>query len=211
MRVCETVYAGFDAVDAPLYDLTTFILMTGTMMQSTDARETEIDLRDAGDGEDDEGQQTWKTQLETVLEEEEEEDVISTQSDTRPLINERDPRQINECLKVSFEDVIAEPVSVRSGDRVWIWSHALFELSRVWFYRIITALLAVPVSLIAGILLAVLSFVHIWFFTPCVQVVLINTGWLQTLWSSILDIIILPFFQSIAKCCRGINVVLSRE
>lgn len=62
--------------------------------------ETEIDLRDAGDGEDDEGKQTWKTLLETVLEEEEEEDVISTQSDTRPLINERDPRQINECLKV---------------------------------------------------------------------------------------------------------------
>ncbi|KAL0180848.1 hypothetical protein M9458_023254, partial [Cirrhinus mrigala] len=69
------------------------------MMRSMDPRETEIDLRDAGDGEDDEGQQTWKTQLETVLEEEEEEDVISTQSDTRPLINERDPRQINECLK----------------------------------------------------------------------------------------------------------------
>lgn len=74
--------------------------MTGTMMRSVDTSETEIDLRDAGDGEDDEGQQTWKTQLETVLEEEEEEDVISTQSDTKPLINERDPRQINECLKV---------------------------------------------------------------------------------------------------------------
>ncbi|RXN34331.1 caveolin-2-like protein [Labeo rohita] len=133
------------------------------MMRSMDARETEIDLRDAGDGEDDEGQQTWKTQLETVLEEEEEEDLISTQSDTRPLINERDPRQINECLKVSFEDVIAEPVSVRSGDRVWIWSHALFEVSRVWFYRIITALLAVPVSLLAGIIFAILSFVHIWY------------------------------------------------
>ncbi|XP_042589784.1 caveolin-2-like [Cyprinus carpio] len=185
--------------------------MNGTMMRSMDARETEIGLRDAGDGEDDQEQQTWKAQLETVLEEEEEEDVISTQSDTRPLINERDPRQINECLKVSFEDVIAEPVSVRSGDRVWIWSHALFEVSRVWFYRIITALLAVPVSLLAGILFAVLSFVHIWFFTPCVQVVLINTEWLQTLWSSVLDIIILPFFQSVAKCCSGISVILTRE
>lgn len=65
--------------------------------------------------------------------------------------------------QVSFEDVIAEPVSVRSGDRVWIWSHALFEVSRVWFYRIITAVLAVPVSLIAGILFAVLSFIHIWY------------------------------------------------
>uniref|UniRef100_A0A672K7G3 Caveolin n=1 Tax=Sinocyclocheilus grahami TaxID=75366 RepID=A0A672K7G3_SINGR len=94
--------------------------------------------------------------------------------------------------QVSFEDVIAEPVSVRSGDRVWIWSHALFEVSRAWFYRIITALLAVPVSLLAGILFAVLSFVHIWY-------------------DSVLDIIILPFFQSIAKCCSGISVVLTRE
>ncbi|KAL0180847.1 hypothetical protein M9458_023253, partial [Cirrhinus mrigala] len=49
------------------------------------------------------------------------------------------------------------------GDRVWIWSHALFEVSRVWFYRIITALLAVPVSLLAGIIFAILSFVHIWY------------------------------------------------
>ncbi|TRY94876.1 hypothetical protein DNTS_032977 [Danionella cerebrum] len=181
------------------------------MMRSMDAMETEINLRDDGDGEDDDGQQTWKTQLETVLEEEEEEDLISTQSDTKLLINERDPRQINECLKVSFEDVIAEPLSVRSGDRVWIWSHALFEVSRVWFYRIITLLLAVPVSLVTGILFAVLSFIHIWLFTPCIQIVLINTGWLQTLWSSVLDIIILPIFQSMAKCCSGISVVLTRE
>lgn len=65
--------------------------------------------------------------------------------------------------QVSFEDVIAEPVSVRSGDRIWIWSHALFEVSRVWFYRIITAVLAVPVSLLAGILFAILSFAHIWY------------------------------------------------
>ncbi|KAI7794931.1 caveolin-2 [Triplophysa rosa] len=185
--------------------------MTGTMMRSMDPSETEIDLSDAGDGEDDGEQQPWKTQLETVLEEEEEDDLISTQSDTRPLINERDPKQINECLKVTFQDVIAEPASVRSGDRVWIWSHALFEVSRVWCYRIITALLAVPVSLIAGVLFAILGFIHIWFLTPCVQVVLINTGWLQTLWSSVLDIFILPFCQSVAKCCGGISVRLTRE
>lgn len=78
------------------------------MMRSMDLSETEIDLRDAGDGEDDGEQQPWKTQLETVLEEEEEEDLISTQSDTRPLINERDPKEINECLKVIH--VIVRPM-----------------------------------------------------------------------------------------------------
>ncbi|XP_076860787.1 caveolin-2 [Brachyhypopomus gauderio] len=185
-------------------------------MQATADVDTEIDLRDEGDsddGADSESSdgQPWKTRLETVMEEEEEEDVISTQSDTTPLLNQRDPRQMNECLKVSFEDVIAEPEAVRSGDRVWMWSHALFEVSRVWFYRIISTLLAVPVSIIAGVLLAVLSFLHIWLLSPCVKVILINAGWLETLWSSVLDIILLPFFYSAAKCCGGISARVTHE
>lgn len=74
------------------------------MMRSTAPVDTEIDLGDDSNSEDSEGKQPWKTQLETVMEEEEteeEEDLVSTQSDTRPLINERDPRQMNECLKVT--------------------------------------------------------------------------------------------------------------
>ena len=66
------------------------------------------------------------------------------------------------CFQVNFEDMIAEPESAHSGDRVWIWSHALFEVSRVWFYRIVTVLLAVPVSLITGVLFGILSCFHIW-------------------------------------------------
>lgn len=66
------------------------------------------------------------------------------------------------CPQVTFEDVIAEPVSVRSGDRVWIWSNALFEVSRVWIYRIVTTLLAIPLSIISGLLFAILSCIHIW-------------------------------------------------
>uniref|UniRef100_A0A673HV19 Caveolin n=1 Tax=Sinocyclocheilus rhinocerous TaxID=307959 RepID=A0A673HV19_9TELE len=63
--------------------------------------------------------------------------------------------------QVSFEDVLAEPASVRSFDKVWLWSHALFEVSRLWFYRIVSLLLAVPVALAAGLLFAVLSCLHI--------------------------------------------------
>ena len=65
--------------------------------------------------------------------------------------------------EVAFEDVIAEPASVRSFDRVWVWSHALFEVSRVWCYRLISLLLAVPVSLVAGLLMGLLSCLHIWY------------------------------------------------
>lgn len=63
---------------------------------------------------------------------------------------------------MTFEDVIAEPVSVRSGDRVWFWSNALFEVSRVWVYRVVTVLLAIPISIASGLLFAILSCLHIW-------------------------------------------------
>lgn len=66
-------------------------------------------------------------------------------------------------VQVSFEDVIAEPFSVRSGDRVWFWSNALFEVSLVWFYRIGTAVLAIPFSVVAGVLFAFLTCLHIWY------------------------------------------------
>uniref|UniRef100_A0AAQ4PL34 Uncharacterized protein n=1 Tax=Gasterosteus aculeatus aculeatus TaxID=481459 RepID=A0AAQ4PL34_GASAC len=58
--------------------------------------------------------------------------------DARPLIPDRDPKRDtegNEC------DVIAEPPSVRTFDHVWSW---------------------MPISLAAGILCAMTSFLHVW-------------------------------------------------
>ncbi|XP_045079987.1 caveolin-2-like isoform X4 [Coregonus clupeaformis] len=140
------------------------------MMRKTDPIETEIDLGDSDDEDLDadlykdceEPQLLWKAELGDRMDEEEAVSPLVDVSDTKPLLNERDPRGVNDCLKVSFEDVIAEPVSVRSGDRVWIWSNALFEVTRVWLYRIVTVLLAVPVSIITGLIFAILSFQHIW-------------------------------------------------
>uniref|UniRef100_A0A3B4B369 Caveolin n=1 Tax=Periophthalmus magnuspinnatus TaxID=409849 RepID=A0A3B4B369_9GOBI len=146
---------------------------------------------------------------------EEEEDIHTSTlveiSDTKPLINSRDPRGINDTLKVTFEDVIAEPVSVRSGDRVWIWSHALFEVSRVWIYRAVSVLLAIPLSIITGLLFALLSCLHIWMVGPCIQCVQIGTRWLQSLWSIMMEVIVQPLFTSAGRCCGGFSVHLAKE
>ncbi|KAM4613827.1 caveolin-2 [Polymixia lowei] len=185
------------------------------MMKGEDSEEIEIDLNDSDDSNDfddrEEPQPLWKAP--PLLEEE---DNIHTStlveiSDTKPLLNIRDPRGINDCLKVTFEDVIAEPVAVRSGDRVWIWSNALFEVSRVWIYRIVTVLLAVPVSIISGLLFAVLSCLHIWMVRPCTQCVLVGTRWLQSLWNIVMDVFVRPFLTSAGRCCGGFSVHLARE
>ncbi|KAM4588492.1 caveolin-2 [Odontesthes bonariensis] len=185
------------------------------MMKGEDSEEVEIDLGDSSDPEESENgeepQTLWKAQPSLEEEENIHTSTLVEISDTKPLINVRDPRGINDCLKVTFEDVIAEPVSVRSGDRVWIWSNALFEVSRVWIYRVVTVLLALPISVLSGLIFAILSFFHIWMVGPCIQCVLIGTRWLRSLWSIVLGIIVGPFFRSAGKCCGGFSIHLAKE
>ncbi|XP_016301932.1 caveolin-2-like [Sinocyclocheilus anshuiensis] len=145
-----------------------------------------------------------------INEEEEEEDSLAPHSNTKALIKDRDPNGINKCLKVTFEDVLAEPASVRSFDKVWLWSHALFEVSRLWFYRIVSLLLAVPVALTAGLLFAVLSCLHIWLIVPSVQLLVINLHWIKVVWHNVLNIAIFPFFRSFGKCCGFIRISLEK-
>ncbi|MEQ2310948.1 hypothetical protein AMECASPLE_014557 [Ameca splendens] len=151
-----------------------------TMKKDEDSEEVEIDLGDSSDPEESENEEEpqtlWRAQPSLDEEENIHTSTLVEISDTKPLINSRDPRGINDCLKVGFEDVIAEPPSVRSGDRIWIWSNAFFEVSRVWIYRIVTVLLAIPVSVISGLLFAILNCFHIWMVRPCIQCVLIVSG-----------------------------------
>ncbi|XP_061584484.1 caveolin-2-like [Cololabis saira] len=141
----------------------------------------------------------------------ESEDQDINYSNSRPRIHDRDPKRVNSNLKVMFEDVIAEPPSVRSFDKVWLWSNALFEVSRLWCYRLVSLLLAVPVSLAAGLLFAALSCLHIWVIMPCLQLLLINMHWVRTVWASILNIFISPFFTSVGKCCGEITIHLKND
>ncbi|XP_061689495.1 caveolin-2 [Syngnathoides biaculeatus] len=180
-----------------------------------DSEEVEIDLGDSSDSEEfDHGerpQTLWNAPSRPEAEESNHSASLVDISDTRPLLDVRDPRGINDCLKVTFEDVIAEPASARSGDRVWIWSHALFEVSRVWIYRIVTVLLAIPMSILCGILFAVLSCIHIWMVGPCIKCVLVGTRWLQKLWSVALVVLVRPALASAARCCGGFSVHLLDE
>lgn len=185
------------------------------MMKGEDSEEVEIDLEDSSDPEESENGEEPQTLWRAPPALEEEENIHTSTlveiSDTKPLINARDPRGINDCLKVTFEDVIAEPVSVRSGDRIWIWSNALFEVSRIWIYRIVTVLLAIPMSVISGLIFAILSCFHIWMVGPCIHCVHIGTRWLQSLWSIVLGVIVHPFLISAGKCCGGFSIHLAKE
>ncbi|XP_008408858.1 caveolin-2 isoform X3 [Poecilia reticulata] len=102
--------------------------------------------------------------------------------------------------------MIGEPSSAHSFDRVWIGSHATFELVKFFFYRLLTTLLAVPMAFTLGLVFGVLSCVHIWLVMPVVQSSMMLLPSAQKIWRSLTDIFIAPLFQSLGKCLSSIQI-----
>ncbi|KAK5866880.1 hypothetical protein PBY51_011419 [Eleginops maclovinus] len=119
---------------------------------------------------------------------------------------DRDPNDINAQLKVGFEDVIAEPISTHSFDKVWIGSHAVFELVKFIFYRLLSTLLAVPMAFILGLVFAVLSCIHIWLVMPAIQSFMMLLPSVHVVWRSLTDMFVTPLVHSMGKCLSSVNV-----
>ncbi|CAI9160338.1 caveolin-2 isoform X1 [Muntiacus reevesi] len=125
--------------------------------------------------------------------------------------SDRDPHRLNSHLKVGFEDVIAEPVSTHSFDKVWICSHALFEMSKYVIYKFLTVFLAIPLAFAAGILFATLSCLHIWIIMPFVKTCLMVLPSVQTIWKSVTDVVIAPLCTSVGRSFSSVSLQLSHD
>lgn len=54
-----------------------------------------------------------------------------------------------------------------------------------------------------------LSLFYIRMVGPCIQCILIGMGWLQRLWSIVVDVVVHPLFLSTGRCCRGFSIHLA--
>lgn len=124
---------------------------------------------------------------------------------------DRDPHDINAHLKVGFDDFIAEPLSSHSFDRVWIGSHAVFELVKFVFYRLLTTLLAVPLAFLLGLVFGLFSCVHIWLVMPLVQSLLMLLPSVKVVWRTLTDMFLTPLFLSLGKTLSFVRVTATEN
>ncbi|KAF1503479.1 Caveolin-3, partial [Megadyptes antipodes antipodes] len=127
------------------------------------------------------------------------------------LVN-RDPKHINEdVVKVDFEDVIAEPVGTYSFDGVWKASYTTFTVSKYWCYRLLSAILGIPLAVLWGFLFALISFCHIWAVVPCIKSYLIEIQCVSRIYSLCIHTFCDPLFEALSKICSNIRVALRKE
>ncbi|CAI9724377.1 caveolin-3-like [Octopus vulgaris] len=76
---------------------------------------------------------------------------------------------------VTFQEIIAEPEpSVFSLDKVWILSFKVFNVTKIWCYRITSTALALPMAVLCGINFACMSFCNVWVVNPLLSYQIIS-------------------------------------
>uniref|UniRef100_A0A1I8GQY0 Caveolin n=1 Tax=Macrostomum lignano TaxID=282301 RepID=A0A1I8GQY0_9PLAT len=127
------------------------------------------------------------------------------------LVN-RDPDLINQHLKVQFEDIIAEPdPTVFSFDNVWTCSFKVFTSTKLWCYRIISLICAIPAAICWGIEFAMLSFCTIWCWQPSLKAFDISLWYTRRIYEILLKVFVEPCFHAFGKCLSHIVVTVRRE
>ncbi|KAM4747201.1 caveolin-2 [Rhinophrynus dorsalis] len=124
---------------------------------------------------------------------------------------DRDPNRLNSHLKFGFEDVIGEPATTHSFDKVWICSTALFEISKYLIYKVLTLFLAIPLAFVIGLLFAILSCLHIWVVMPFVKTCLMVLPSVQAIWKGMTDSFIDPLFASMGRCFSSVSLRMDQN
>jgi len=89
-------------------------------------------------------------------------------------LSARDPNNLNDHLKVSWEEVLGEPDHTHSIDCVWTYSAKCFTMWKTLCYIIATAICGIPIATCWGCYFACVAFCHIWCVTPQIRDLMIE-------------------------------------
>lgn len=119
---------------------------------------------------------------------------------------DRDEKHVNDHVNLVFEDVLAEPDASHGFDGAWKLTYLVFSTTRLWCYRLLSALLALPCGLTWGLLFSLLSLLHVWFFTPVLSIFDVLLHVVRRVWGGLVRTLLDPVFQSIGKVAGDVRV-----
>ncbi|XP_013409414.1 caveolin-3-like [Lingula anatina] len=126
-------------------------------------------------------------------------------------MTDRDPTNMNDHLKVLFEDVIAEPEGTHSFQTIWRTSFATFSATKKWTYRILSAICGVPCAFCWGIHFACLTFCNVWSVVPSIKSYGIQLKAIGTVFGMCIRTFSDPCFESFGRIFGRMHLDLVRK
>ena len=72
-------------------------------------------------------------------------------------------------FQLDFSDVLAEPASAHGFDPLWRLSFILFSQTKLWLYRLVSAVLVLPLSLLWAVIFALFTILYVWVVRPVIK------------------------------------------
>lgn len=88
---------------------------------------------------------------------------------------DRDDKRINPHVNLNFDDILAETDSNQGFEFIWRLTFLIFSTTKYWFYRLICAVIALPLALLWAIVFSLINVSVVWITTPAFKVILLLT------------------------------------
>jgi len=119
---------------------------------------------------------------------------------------DRDEKNINESVKLQFDDIFGEPEGYHVPDCAWRTTFRVFNGTRNVCYKILATIFFIPCAIIWGLLFALLACLNVWTCVPTAKCMGIIFGWVFKMWAFVVRALFDPIFRSIGLCCGAITV-----
>ncbi|XP_037070581.1 caveolin-3-like [Pollicipes pollicipes] len=127
---------------------------------------------------------------------------------TRDLdLSHRDSAGINDFVNVDFSHVLAEPTSTHGFDPLWRLSALTFRGTHRWLYRLLAAVVALPLSVAWGAAFALISLVSIWAVTPALRIIKLLLSITRQIVDASCKTTIEPLYKAMGGVFSNINIV----
>lgn len=123
----------------------------------------------------------------------------------------RDTKAINTCIDLDFDDVLAEPTSAQGFEPIWRLTFVLFSQTKLWLYRIASALLAVPAALVWAIVFTLITVVYVWILSPFLKIFDFHVAVIKRLLTGVLACTVEPVCSAFGSLLSNINVNQNRK
>ncbi|CAI2354768.1 unnamed protein product [Caenorhabditis sp. 36 PRJEB53466] len=126
-------------------------------------------------------------------------------------MNDRDPQNSVKYLNTSFVEVFAEPgEQYHSIACVWTLSFRIFEIVRIYSYKILTLIFGLLIAVLGGFLFALFAFLNIWIVRPLLILARMTLSQVLMVWPMFLIYVVRPFFYAVGAVFSTARLHTSR-
>lgn len=119
---------------------------------------------------------------------------------------DRDPEKLNDDVRISFHEIIAEPEGYHSSKYIWHLSNEVYVFCKDFFYQILSLICGIPMAAFWGLIFAFIACAHVWIYSPLKRSHMIKMGCMAEFWSVILKVVFNPLFDSCGKILSQVNI-----